>query len=178
MAHWRKITLGTLIIAVLGAVASAVFLTRPRHRAHLEINLTLLHYNEASQPVCSVTFSNLSRAVIVCPADFAVDFRTNGVWARTYYSEPGGAAGPFLPHQVSRKRFVLPRSTTAIQVKQDYQCLPHWVERAVAIPGGNTPWKLGYAAFQTITNIDCSDVLIIGMPPPVTSTSGGSLRER
>jgi hypothetical protein len=140
-----------------------------RYRKHLDIRVTLSHYNAKSQPVCLVTFSNVSNAVILCFGDFEIDFVTNGVWASMSYSEPGGVAGPFPPRQLSRKKVVLPTNTTFVRVKQGYEQVPSWVERIAAILGGEVSWRVAYAVFKKAKSVDCSGILTIA--PPAGSTN-------
>jgi len=161
----KRIIVAIVIALVIGTVVAIAFAAvRLRNDRHLEIRVTLSHYNSKSEPVCSVTFSNVSNAVIVCGAWFEIDFVTNGVWASRSYSEPGGVEGPFLPHQLSRKKFVLPTTATAVRVRQRYESLPHLVEDIAAMPGGQASWKLAYKAVRKRTKTDCSDVVPIARP--------------
>jgi hypothetical protein len=142
---------------------------------HLDIKIRFSHYDAKAQPVCLVTFSNASGALIVCASYFEIDFMTNGIWTSTSYSEPGGVAGPFLPYQLSQKTIVLPTNTTLLRVKQTYECLPVWVESIASKVGGRKSWKGAYTLFKKSTKTDDSDVYVIPSPPsllPVLSPVG------
>jgi hypothetical protein len=160
VARARRYVGFVLAICFILLVLNMVHIGTTRQK-HLQIEIRLSRYNAKAEAVCLVTFSNTSSAVIVCASDFDIEFMTNGIWTSTSFSEPGGMAGPFLPHQVSQKTIVLGTNAAVVRVKQTYECLPFWVESLASNVRGQKSWKLAYRLFKKRTKTDNSNVYVI-----------------
>jgi hypothetical protein len=164
---------GPLRLACLLAAALMILLgvalAGPARRQHLDIKLTLVHCTNSS-PVCLLTISNRSRAVVICQSFYSIGVLTNSVWVSRSRTEPGAAPGPFLPNQVYQDTIRLPPRAEATRVDQECECLPGPAESSAALWKGRAPWILAYRIFGTRTETNPSPTLLIA--PPASPTNG------
>ena len=178
-AKFKKAIFVTLATGVLLFTIIAIFDAGPLPLNPESIKIGFSHYNENSDTVCSVTFSNRSDMIFLALPGTPIDYLTNNNWTHTSKPDPGAIPGPFFPHHIYRTKIVIPGNATAVRVGDWSEHLPTIVEKVAAIPRGQ--WSFGawwYASKAIKTRIETNWSDQLDLVPFSDAKTNGSLVQK
>jgi len=171
---YKKAIFATLAIGVLLPAIILIFDIGPHPSDHVSVKVEFSRYNENSDIVCSVTFSNRSDLIFLALPGTPIDYLTNGNWVHTLRPEPGAISGPFFPHHVYQTKIVVPGNATEVRVGDFSEHLPAMVEKVAAIPRERLSWGMWWyasKALKTKMETNWSDRLDL-VPFNIAKTNG------